>query len=391
MRQHGWLVVVIVALIGCRSNDARESAPAAKATNPAPADNEPCAGTPRGDICSEELPVTRPLLLPEGGIRLVFEDDPTEADGGAHCRISDYTRTGVHTVTAACCERGHVVADALDEADQFHVLCEEGAEFGAKTVVARRMERDGTFRAASPVVDTGFPPSAENDFTIIGRHHLLIANHSMWVVYDVVEYGFKSADDASYLQRLTEGAKRLSLEGERFAAAYASKGALFVATTNHYGRLDVFYRVTEQELIKIDEPRGTADTRCGEAWHGTALDRTGALDLRFTQYLDPTESSTPVALQLPNARPLPSATSRGSPVALCNGLDDGFSYPLWLGDLDVADRAVSGSEALSCDAAGCIMIYVARHYVSDQWSSREIEAPRFWMRRFPLQGALAAP
>lgn len=354
-----WLGLGIVAMIGCRSNETRQPVPTARSTNSprSPADAgyiDPCAGTSQGDICSDDRPVTTPLILPDGGIRLVFEDVTRGRDRGAHCRISDFTLSGATTVTAGCCERGHVVAAALDEADRFTVLCAEEPTVGEETVVARRMESDGTFQDASPVIDAGFPPPTDLHHIDVRRHHLLIGDRAMWVVYDVAEYDFKPIYKRTFIQRLRAGAKPISLGGARFAAGYNSNGAVFVATARDDGEWNAFHRVTEHEVIAIDDPKGTADARC-DAWHGTALDPAGALELRFTQFLDG-QVGVPVVLGLPGARPLPSATSRGSAIALCNGLDDGMAYSLRLDKLEL--KVVSGSEALSCGAGGCILVYV---------------------------------
>jgi hypothetical protein len=350
-----------LAVIGCRSNnEAQQSRPAEPPAKVADASEDPCKETPTGDVCRENLPVANPVTLANGRVRAVFEEETDQKVSGARCRVVDFTRSGEEAVATGCCERGHVVATALDERDRYYVLCKDGLSLEDTRLVARRLDPDRTFHNSSPV--TALVPTDFKDVSpkSIPRHHLLVADGSTWLVHDLSQNtGAKDLYDLSYVQAIRKGAKPLAMDA-RFASAYVSDGTLSAITAA--GDADDvkyrFYQLAGDRVVPLDEPAGVADARC-EAWHGTAVDGADRLELRLVQYDQATESYRPVTIKVPHGRALPSPISRGSEWALCNGQWSRFTAPLAIGSRELTARAVVGSHAMSCTTSGCVLVYVS--------------------------------
>lgn len=363
-----WFAASVVVLTACRSNNTRSSAPAHPSA-------DPCRDTPAGDICSEDLPVANPVTLPDGRVRAVFEDETDLNDAGTRCRVVDFAPTGVETVATGCCKRGHVVAAALDESDRFYVACKEPtAVLGGSRLIARRLDADRTFHSSTPpvsLVPADFGPDA--GLESIQRHHLLVANGAMWVVQDLgMSTTGKDWLVQSYVQSFRDGAKLIEIGGQ-FAGAYVSDQQVFAITVFDGESEHRFYRLAEDHATPVVQPAGISDARC-EAWHGTAVDGAGPLALHLMQYDEATQSDRPITLRLPYGRALPSATHRGSGPALCNGPWSRFDFPLAIGAHTLAAHAVTDSEALSCTASGCVLVYVSQNELGGE--------TRFHVHRF---------
>jgi hypothetical protein len=77
------------------------------------------------------------------------------------------------------------------------------------------------------------------------------------------------------------------------------------------------------------------------------------------QYDEATESTRPVKVRVPDGRAVPSASSRGPGPALCNRDWSRYDAPLAIGSRTIAARVLAGTEALSCEASSCVLVYVS--------------------------------
>ncbi len=250
-----------LAVIGCRSNNKAQQTPPAKppAKVAADASEDPCKDTPTGDVCREDLPVANPVTLANGRVRAVFEEEADQKNRSARCRVVDFTRSGEEAVATGCCERGHVVATALDESDRFYVLCQEGVLLDDTHLVARRFDADGTFRnfsSTSTLVPSEFGPGVDPQG--VAKHRLIVANGSTWLIHDLSkDTGGKELAEQTYVQATRDNAKPIEIDAS-FAAAYVANATLFVITAydDANGGTYRFYQLAADRAVRVEEPAG---------------------------------------------------------------------------------------------------------------------------------------